>query len=410
MASLIQTVASLSNLTNAWYKIRHKPNSKGSDAETISKFAEDLANKLQTIRKELRENRYVFQPLLAQPIDKSGGGKRMLRIPTVRDRVVQKAIQLVIEPRLEKRYQINNEVSFAYMQGKSVRQAIKRVRKLFLDGYEWVYVADLKDFFGTIPPKKLVEEYVAPGIKNTQLCSLILDALKTDISNLEDMRKSGYEAYFEDGDVGIAQGVILSPLFSNLYLHGLDHAMIASDFEMIRFADDFIVMCRTQADAKKAEELARKILEHDLGLKLHRVGGKKSKIEKFNHLEFLGVRFKKDHLFPGTKRVEKMLQNLKEFQRKSPRKTFVANINFLRDVTSSWASDFYYMDLPTHTYNMLDNGIAFCLIKLMRNNGFVPKNPPYPLQDLEKLGIPTFSQRIYATKKKKIDDFNEFYS
>jgi len=410
MATLLEKVARISNLRRAWDSIRHRPQSKGSDAVTISAFAENLHENLQLIGKALRANKYKFKDLRGHPVPKTDGGIRPLRIPAVSDRVAQKAIQLVIQKPLDKRYQTNNPVSFAYIKGKSATQALKRVRELYIAGYEWIYVADIQKFFDTIPPVKLVKEYVAPVLSDQTLNDLIAEALKTEISNLEEMKDAGFESYFQSGEVGIAQGGILSPLFANVYLHDLDNAMMESEFEMVRYADDFVVMCRSKGEARQAHKLAKAILETQLGLKLHEIGGKKSKIEPFNILEFLGVRFEKDHLFPGTARTKKMLQLLGDFARRPPRKTAIENLIFLRDITSSWASNLFFTDMEPDSYKKLDNGIAYGLVKLMRQNAFAVRKPPYRLENLEKLGIPTFTQRMLAIRQVKKKELIDFYT
>lgn len=410
MASLLEKVARSSNLSNAWNAIRHRPQSKGSDFVTISKFKEDLVSNLRKIGQELRSNKYKFKQLQGQPIPKAGGGFRPLRIPAVSDRVVQKAIQQIIQKPLERRYKINNPVSFAYIKGKSVLNAVKRVRDLYLNGYEWVYVADIQKFFDTIPPVKLVADYVEPVLSDDTITSLIVDALKTEIANSDEMLKVGLLDKFLSGDVGIAQGGILSPLFANVYMNELDRAMIDSTFEMVRYADDFVVMCRSEVDANAAHQLSKDILETKLHLKLHEVGGTKSKLESFSSLEFLGYRFEKDHLFPGTERSAKMIKVLQEFAKRPIRTSLIENLIFLRDMTASWAADFYCADMEPKLYKQLDESITYCLVQVMRKNHFVPRIRKYHPEMLEKLGISSFTQRVRAMKISKKHAHMEFYS
>ncbi len=410
MVTLLEKVARRANLNGSWNSIRHRATSKGLDQVTISDFSDSLSIHLSRIGKELRSNRYEFVKLRGHAVPKDDGEIRPLRIPAVRDRVVQKAIQRVIAPTLNRRYKIDNPVSFAYIKKKSVFKAVKRVRDLYKAGYRWIYVADIKKFFDSIPPTTLLTKFIFPVLVDHTIDDLIHRALSTEIGNIAEMSAAGWEADFLSGQLGIAQGGLLSPLFANVYLHPLDKAMIESEFEMVRYADDFVVMCRTEDDAKRAHALAKNILEGELNLSLHDLDSKKSKIERFNTLEFLGVRFEGEYVFPGSKANRKMVQILKELQRRTKAGTAVEHLTDLRNQTRAWGSSYFYTSTNKASYAGLDEHLVRTVEKLMSRYGLVARKRPLTAKDVSKLGVPSFSESVMEMRTKKKQDFSDFYA
>lgn len=406
---LITKLANRTHLEEAWRQIEHKPESCGLDLLTISDFADGLTRNILKIGRELRSGKYGFTKLKGHGIPKEGSSPRALRIPAVRDRVVQKGIALLIQPTLTTKYNLINPTSFGYIAGRSPIDAIKRVRELYLAGYNWVYIADIKKFFDSIPRQQLVDEFVFPVLRDDTLNDLISSALNCEIGNYKDMAEAGWGSEFLSTDVGIPQGSILSPLFANVYLSPLDQAILSSDYQMVRYADDFVVMCRSEADAINSYELAKSILEDKLGLSLHPLNSDKSRIERFNILEFLGVRFQGKHVFPGTKNVRKMRELLDKFGKKPPKGTLLSNLNHLREKTSFWGAMYFYTSLDSQTYEHLDNALANVVAKILSRYGFVTKRPPLGAEQLEILGVPTFSKSVHLAKARRMHQFNNFY-
>jgi RNA-directed DNA polymerase len=415
MLTLIQKVARVQRLKKAWKLIRHRATSKGYDRVTIADFKENLTSNLEEIKSELQSGNYEFGMLRGFAASKGPSNNsekkkiRPIRIPAVRDRVAQKAIQLVIGPELNKKYKIDNPVSFAYIKEKSVVDAISQVRKLYTSGHRWVYVADIQSFFDTISPTTLLKDYIFPAISDRTLDALISDSLITEIGNMEQMVKMGYGRDFMSDEIGIAQGGILSPLFANVYLHKLDKAMIDNNFRMVRYADDFVVMCVSEAEAKRAHEIAKTILCDDLGLKLHEIGSKKSSIKRFTHLEFLGVRFEGKNIFPGSNAMSKMVSVLRDFQRKPIKTTLVENLVFLRDRPSSWAATYFYTNLDHSCYATLDGELLKSVESLLNRFGFMPRNGKFVLDQMRRLGMPTFTDRLVTIRKNKKKEIDKFY-
>lgn len=412
MVTLLQKVARPSNLKRAWNSIKHKADSKGFDLQTISDFRANLDTNIKLIRSELLEQSYSFTKLRGSALKKDGEIKiRPLRIPAVRDRVVQKAIQYVIEKRLNRIYKINNPVSFAYIEEKSVWHAIKEVRSAIRSGLNWIYIADIQNFFGSISPQILLETYIFPILSDNSLNSLISKALSTEIGNYAQMLKLGYGDEFLTDEIGIAQGGILSPLFANVYLNELDKTMIKKRLKMIRYADDFVVMCDSEVQARESYKIAKQILEDKLGLKLHDIDSKKSEIKIFSHLDFLGVRFEGDAIYPGAKAFKKMITSLKKITKESPKGNAIQDLVYLRERSQSWAATYFYTDIKVEHYVALETHFINALKATMKRYGFMTKKETFTRAELKKIGIPDFGTRlldIKRIKKEKIREFNQF--
>lgn len=409
MPTLLEKVAKKKNLELAWTKIKHRANSKGLDMQTIRDFKVDLQKNLKGISVGLSSGTYNFTKLRGHALDRpEKATPRPLKIPAVKDRVVQKSIHLVIEKFLNRKYRISNPTSFAYIKDRSVMDAIKKVRDLRISGYKWIYIADIENFFNTVPPKKLLEKFIFPVLPDTSLNKLIESALTNEIGNSAELSKAGKLAYFPNEDTSIAQGGILSPLFANVYLSGLDQAMIKHRFKMVRYADDFMVLCKTEKRAKDAFGLAQKIVETELGLKLHTLGSGKSKIGKFGDLEFLGMRFRGDKIYPGPKAFKKMIGLLQAFKRRPLKANLVENLNFLKFRVQAWAMTYFYTETEKVIYTDLDLNLTTALVNLMKSYGFRLHKNPLTKKQLDKIGIPNFSDKIHEVKIQRAEQIKNF--
>lgn len=268
--TLLGKVTTRVNLQKAWEDISRsaRPQSHGLSGQTIQEFGSNWKSNLEFIRNELLSSNYKFGPVRAATISKKGGKKRPLRIADIRDRVVQRAITRVVDRPLSNKYKLYNPASFAYLSRKGVQSAIKQMLQYHQDGCRYMLEADIVDFFGTVNINRLLQEYVFPNLPDTTINTLIDAAFRMEVGNLEDLPKEDWELYPESS-TGLPQGGYLSPLFSNVYLSEFDHRMLDGNFRLIRYADDFIVMCKTRKEAEKAYQLARDILENKLDLKLH---------------------------------------------------------------------------------------------------------------------------------------------
>jgi group II intron reverse transcriptase/maturase len=267
------------NLELAWEKVKRNRGSGGVDGQSIDDFERNLEGNLNRLYDDLRTQTYQPQPVKRHLIPKSGqpGKFRPLGIPTIYDRVCQQALLNRLEPIFEP---VFDEASFGYRRGRSAKDALRKIWCEVEQGYEWVVDADLKDFFGSAVHEKLMvllNQRVADG---------------RVLALLESIMKVGY---LEDGKVhqtqrGVPQGGVISPLISNVLLTPFDREMRRKGYRLTRFADDWVVTCRTRAEAQLALTFATKVLEK-LGVVLNE---DKTRIVHVRHgFEFLGYKIKR---------------------------------------------------------------------------------------------------------------------
>lgn len=276
--SLIDKVYHRTNLEMAWETVRANGGSGGTDKVTIPAFQVVAEVELERLHEELKQGIYRPMPVRRIHIPKKGNPheKRPLGIPAIRDRVCQQALKNRLEPIFEPLF---SECSFGYRPGRSTHQAMRKIYREIMDGCEWIVDADLRDFFGTVHHEPLVDR-IAEQISDGRVLQLVRQMLEA--------------GYMEDGKKyatpsGTPQGSVVSPLFSNIYLNRFDHEMTDRGYRLTRFADDWVVLCKTQAEAARALRDARIILE-SLGLTLH---PDKTKITHIKWgFEFLGYKLK----------------------------------------------------------------------------------------------------------------------
>ncbi|WP_448872438.1 group II intron reverse transcriptase/maturase [Desulfobulbus propionicus] len=275
MVADLQQVVSDASLYQAWSRVEDNQGCSGVDRQEIDDFACGLGRNLACLRKEVLAGTYRPLPLLRAWMPKKNGGLRPLAIPTVRDRVLQTAVALVLTPIFEAEFEA---CSFGYRRGRSVDQALRRVMQLRDRGYTWVVDADIQSFFDEIDHGLLLAE-VQRHVTDPGIVSLIRLWLTAEIE--EDGERSATTK-------GVPQGSPISPLLSNLYLDQLDEALLDEHLRLVRFADDFLVLCKSQDQARDALELTEDVLH---GLRL-RLNPDKTRIVDFKTgFRFLGVRF-----------------------------------------------------------------------------------------------------------------------
>lgn len=281
IGNIFERIIAIPTLIEAFDRVEANRGCPGVDGRTIEEFGDGLESNLARLRNELRSGSYRPDPLLRVLIEKRDGGSRPLSIPTVRDRVAQTAAALIMTPLLEPEFE---DVSFAYRQGRSVEQAVRRITALRQQGYHWVLDADITRYFDEIPHDKLLST-IARFIDDTQVLDLVALWLTTEVI---------------DGDRryrlsrGVPQGSPLSPVLANLFLDRFDKAHVRRGYRLVRYGDDFVVLCKSQPEAEAALELSEEMLGR-LRLSLNK---EKTRIVHFNQgFRYLGVQFLRSMAF-----------------------------------------------------------------------------------------------------------------
>jgi RNA-directed DNA polymerase len=349
--SLMDKLYPVDVLRAAYAKVAANRGAAGVDHVTITIFALKLDENLKRLSDDLRSGTYRPQSIRRHYIPKPGGTElRPLGIPTVRDRVVQTALRMVLEPIYERDFA---EHSYGFRPGRGCQDALRRVDHLLRDGYTHVVDVDLKSYFDTIPKDRLLtqlEERVTDG----RILALVELFLAQPV--LEEAREWTPSA-------GTPQGAVISPLLSNIYLDPLDHLMAAGGYEMVRYADDVVVLCRSPEDAATALAQIQQWTA-TAGLTLHPV--KTRLVDALvEDVEFLGYRFQRvRRRWPRAKSLKKFKDMIRVKTRRTNGRSLPAIIADLNPRLRGWFE--YYKHCYRTTFSSLDGWIRRRLRSLLR--------------------------------------------
>jgi RNA-directed DNA polymerase len=245
MASYYSSLYNPRHLFGAWRDIsKSNKFSRGFDERTIKDFSDHLGEEILQLSRELRQKTFAFTPARGVLLEKAGGKKRPIKVPAVRDRVVLTGIKQLISAKFEA---FDLDCSFGYIKNRNVGDAIDTVTQLAASGRKFVLEADIKSFFDTVDQGLLIEMFTNE-IRARSLRALIEQAIRVEVGNRDSF--TPYDrAMFPAPDSGIPQGGVLSPMFANFYLHKFDSAMTTKGLKLVRYADDFVVMCNTRQEA-----------------------------------------------------------------------------------------------------------------------------------------------------------------
>ena len=310
-----------------------KNKAAGVDHVTPEMFEQRMPDNVRVLRREIESGTYQPRPVRRTEISKPGSREtRPLGIPTVRDRVVQTALRDVIEPIFERDFA---EHSYGFRPRRGCKDALRHVDGLLKAGYVYVVDADLKSYFDTIPHDRLLE-LISEKISDGRVLAMIESFLKQGV--MDGLR-------YWTPEEGSPQGAVISPLLSNIYLDPLDHLLAAAGFEMVRYADDFVILCRSRDDAERALSLVQNWTV-EAGLTLH---PEKTHVAHAvsDGFAFLGYHFKRGERFPRAKSLTKLKTTIREKTRRKQRHGIECTI---RDVNATLVGWFEYFKHVTKRY------------------------------------------------------------
>ena len=376
--SLRDKVFSLKNLYAAFQHVKKNKGKAGLDRVSIKQFESDLENNIQNIHKELKTAIYNPSPVLRVYIPKGRHDKRPLGIPIVKDRVVQQAFRQIIEPIFEKDFSDN---SFAFRPKRSCHDAIRRLEQYKQEGYRSILDADIKAFYDTIPHKLIMDS----------LCEKIADGWV--LNSIENMLKAGV---MEDGIVhktnqGTPQGGVISPLLANLVGDIIDKELEKAGYKFVRYADDFVVMTKTQEELPVALTYVKEIIEGKLGMKLSE---DKTKLTNFKRgFRFLGFDFKGKNKGISMKSLDKLKDTVRDITRRTQGVNLIAVIEKLNPVIRGHVNYFRLGNVQT-VYRKLDCWVRMRLRCFKFSRKWKTDNKRFPVHRFFKMGLLSFEREF----------------
>lgn len=350
--SLMDKVYASRTLEAAFERVKANNGAPGMDHQTVAMFERRREANLAKLSEDLRTGGYAPRPVQRVWIPKPGrkNEKRPLGIPTVRDRVAQTALRYALEPIFEREFAAH---SYGFRPGRGCKDALRRVDGRLKEGYTWIVDADLKSYFDTIPREPLLER-VREKIADGHVLGLIEAYLKQPI--LEELKQWTPEG-------GTPQGAIISPLLANIYLNPLDHAMEAAGYKMTRYADDFVVQCQTEAEAREALRLIAAWVEAN-GLRLHPEKTRIVDATQKGGFDFLGYHFEREMKWPSRKSEAKFRRSI---LRKTHRNNGHSMARIIEEVNQSVRGWFeYFKHSKPNTFSGLDGWIRMRLRSILR--------------------------------------------
>lgn len=349
--SLMDKVYAPANLAAAWKRVRGNRGAAGVDHLSVELFERHAPKYLEELHRELREGRYRPSPVRRQWIPKTGSPEgRPLGIPTVRDRIVQSALRHVLEPIWEAKFA---EQSHGFRPGRSCKDALRRVDELLHAGFTWVVDADIQSYYDSIDHGRLQAE-VAKEVADGKVLGLVEALLEQSVMD---------EASTWTPEEGIPQGSSIGPLMANIYLHPVDDVMVCEGYELTRYADDLVILCRTEQEAENAlarlrEEMARR------GLTLHPGKTKLVDMSQPGGFDFLGYHFERDKKWPRKKSLVKLKDNVRSLTKRNNGNSLETIMVRLNAVLRGWFE--YFKHSYRTTFPTIDGWVRMRLRSILR--------------------------------------------
>lgn len=357
--TLLEKLSSIDFLKKSWATL-NKANkaSKGVTDETIEDFSNNLETNLKVISSQISKGKYQFSKVRPVALKKERKNDnetqkyRPLRIAEVRDRLVQKALTNILDEILSGKFDLDNECSFAYRKNRNVEQAILKMQDYYHEGYKIILEADIEKFFDNVDNDTLTSK-ILESLPDDSINDLFKDALRQELDSNHKIEKKVLEEYFSTSETGIPQGNPLSPLLANIYLSDFDKRMSETNYKMIRYADDFIIMCKNKEDAKSAYDDAKSILEQ-IGLKTHDMGEPNDENSKtrivnptIHKFSFLSIRFDGIRCWVNNKKFDSFKDKIKMITTldSNKRMSLLEILKSLKNTLDGWVASYHYVDL-----------------------------------------------------------------
>ncbi len=352
--SLIDKVYSLANLKAAYAKVCANKGAAGVDHITLRQFGKRQEEELLRLHERLKHGQYTPSPVLRTWIPKGNGEQRPLGIPTVRDRIVQTALRNVLEPIFEREFA---EHSYGFRPKRSAKQALRRVDCLLKRGYRYVVDADIKGYFDAIPKAALMMR-VKERVADQRVLALVQSFLDQPVQDKGTLLAP---------EKGTPQGAVISPLLANIYLSPFDHYMATKGYEMTRYADDFVVQCRTREEAEEALQAIRAWMEA-AQLMLHPTKTRIVCIDMWQPFDFLGYRFQmhkdKETRFPSPKSTKKFREHIRSKTHRANGHSMERIIAEINPIIRGWFE--YFKHSNKDAFPALDIWIRMRLRSILR--------------------------------------------
>jgi RNA-directed DNA polymerase len=377
--TLVDKTYAMANLSRAFERVRSNGGSAGVDRQTLKQFERRAEAELAALQQQLREGRYRPQPVRRAWIDKPGTQeKRPLGIPVVRDRIVQGALRHVLEPIFERDFA---EHSYGFRPGRGAKQALRQVACQLDRGKTWVVDADLKSFFDTIPQERLIER-LKERVADSRVIDLVWGFLRAGV--MEEAKG------WQPTQRGTPQGGVISPLLANIYLNPLDHQMAGKGLQMVRYADDFVVLCASEAEAQEALALITAWVNEE-GLKLHPQKTRIVDATQKGGFDFLGYHFERGKRWPRKKSLDKLKDRLREQIPRNSGESLEQIVHKVNRVLRGWYG--YFQHSLRHVFPQVDGFVRRRLRNLLErrhgreNGGYGRAQQRYPNAWFKKQGF-----------------------
>lgn len=383
--SLYDKVISSSNLLDAYQKVRRNKGAGGIDGVTLEQFEERVDEYLDFAQEKLQQKRYRARPVRRVYIPKPNGKKRPLGIPVILDRIVQQALLNWLGPIYEATF---SEVSFGFRPGRSALDAVEAVKAHLDRGYRYVVEVDIEKYFDSVDHALLMRK-LEEEVTDSSVLNLLKDFLQVGVME---------EGRWSATDEGTPQGGVISPLLANVYLNSFDHLIAGKGYKLIRYADDFVILCGTKEEAEQAMQEVARCLEGELHLRINK---EKSRIVDFGResFEFLGYVFYGRFLRPKDRKIAELKDEIRRLTRRQQPVPLTKIIERLNSTLRGWSGYFCLGHIRALT-ERLDEWTRHRLRAFVCKQWAVPRQVKhaYLIQRFQQMGLVSLYERCYELR------------